>query len=102
VIEGSVLANLREEVRKRLLNLRVETQKAGVGTVEAMVLEGKPSVQIVHHAEALPADLIVMGTHGRSGFSHLMLGSVAERVARSAPCAVIAVPLKLQTEVAAE
>lgn len=47
---------------------------------------------ILRHASTLPADLLVMGTHGRSGFSRLFLGSVTERVVRKAPCPVLTVP----------
>lgn len=46
---------------------------------------------ICHHAEKNDADLIVVGTHGRTGVAHLMMGSVAERVVRHAPCSVLAV-----------
>ena len=46
---------------------------------------------IVGAAEKLPADLIVMGTQGRTGFKHVLLGSVAERVVRKAPCPVLTV-----------
>ncbi|MDP2322043.1 MAG: universal stress protein [Acidobacteriota bacterium] len=47
---------------------------------------------ILRHASTLPADLLVMGTHGRSGFSRLFLGSVTARVVRNAPCPVLTVP----------
>ena len=47
---------------------------------------------ILDRAKHLPADLIVMGTHGRRGFQHLLLGSVAEAVVRHAPCPVLVVP----------
>ena len=50
-----------------------------------------PAPAIVHRAEAIDADLIVMGTRGLSGLSHLMIGSVAERTLRFAPCPVITV-----------
>ena len=53
---------------------------------------GGPVMQITAQAAALPADLLVMGTHGLSGFERLMLGSVAERVLRKAPCPVLTVP----------
>ena len=43
-------------------------------------------------AQALPADLLVMGTHGRSGFHRLFLGSITEKVIRTAPCPVLTVP----------
>ncbi|MGD9680916.1 MAG: universal stress protein [Candidatus Obscuribacterales bacterium] len=56
--------------------------------VEAKVLTGHPSDQIVKYAEAIDADLILMGSHGRSGFKKFLLGSVAEEVTRKATCSV--------------
>ena len=53
--------------------------------------EGRPFVEIVKHAREHAADLIVMGTHGRGGMSHLLLGSVADKVIRTAPCPVMTV-----------
>jgi nucleotide-binding universal stress UspA family protein len=53
------------------------------------LLTGSPAKRIVDHAEETSADLIVMGTHGRSGFDHLLLGSVAEKVVRAARCPVL-------------
>lgn len=63
---------------------------AGVG-VDARVVEGRPKVEILRMAKELPADLLVMGTHGRSGFDRLVLGSVTEKVLRHAPCPVLTV-----------
>ena len=56
------------------------------------VLEGNVASSIVGLAESLPADLVVMGTHGASGFERLMLGSVTEKVLRHASCPVLTVP----------
>lgn len=56
--------------------------------------ESNPWQAIKSVAEALPADLIVMGTHGRTGLEHVLLGSVAERVLRVAPCPVMTVGAK--------
>lgn len=56
------------------------------------VKEGRVVQEILQTARALPADLIVLGTHGRSGFERLLLGSVTERVLRKATCPVLAVP----------
>jgi len=55
------------------------------------VVYGSPVASIVKAAESCGADLIVMGTHGRRGMGHLLLGSVAERVVRLAPCPVLTV-----------
>ena len=52
---------------------------------------GTPHSSILNHAEKGPCDLIVMGTHGRTGVSHFLLGSVAEKVVRHAPCPVLTV-----------
>ena len=52
---------------------------------------GHPAKQIVEYASAINADLIVMGTHGRTGLAHLLMGSVAEHVVRSANCPVLTV-----------
>lgn len=59
--------------------------------VELVRLEGRPSQQIVEYADEIDADLIVMGTHGRGGLDRLLLGSVAERVVRSASAPVMTV-----------
>jgi nucleotide-binding universal stress UspA family protein len=64
---------------------------AGV-EVDTLVERGYAVAHILAHAAARPADLIVIGTHGRSGFERLVLGSVTEKVLRKAPCPVMAVP----------
>jgi nucleotide-binding universal stress UspA family protein len=56
------------------------------------MLEGTAYQEIVREARETNADLIVVGTHGRRGLAHLMLGSVAERVVRNAACPVLTVP----------
>jgi len=58
------------------------------------VLFGSGARCIVDYATEHDIDLIVMGTHGRTGMSHLLMGSVAERVVRTAPCAVMTVRTK--------
>jgi universal stress protein A len=59
--------------------------------VSTQIRHGSAFDGIIYEARAIGADLIVMGTHGRSGLSHLMLGSVAERVIRGAHCPVLTV-----------
>lgn len=58
---------------------------------EMVMLWGRPFVEVVRYAADHGIDLIVMGTHGRTGLSHLMMGSVAEKVIRLAPCPVMVV-----------
>jgi len=65
--------------------------KTGI-KLEAAVDVGLPVRHILDRAASLPADLIVMGTHGAGGFEHLVLGSVTEKVLRRAPCPVLTVP----------
>lgn len=60
--------------------------------VTVVVKEGAAAKEIVRHAETLPADLLVMGTHGRGGFEQLFLGSVTEKVLRSTHVPVLTVP----------
>jgi universal stress protein A len=63
----------------------------GLDIVTATVT-GRPALEIVHYARRHHIDLIVMGTHGRTGVSRALLGSVAEAVVRRAPCRVLTVP----------
>jgi nucleotide-binding universal stress UspA family protein len=59
--------------------------------VQTEVREGTPFYEIIHCAREKDVDLIVMGTHGRSGLVHVLLGSVTEKVVRKAPCPVLTV-----------
>jgi nucleotide-binding universal stress UspA family protein len=58
---------------------------------------GDPATEIVRVANEEKVDLIVMGTHGRTGFSRLLMGSVAEQVVRHAPCPVLTYKASMQT-----
>jgi universal stress protein A len=69
--------------------------------VETAVLGGSAAAAIVRYARANAIDLIVVGTHGRTGMSRVLLGSVAEAVLRLAPCPVLAVPLARAEETTA-
>ncbi len=73
----------------------VAASLAGLGpAIEIRALEGYPPETIVTEAEACGADLIAMGTHGRSGLAHMFLGSTAERVVQRAACPVLTVRRK--------
>lgn len=66
---------------------------AGTGVrVETSVREGRVVHEILERARGWPADVIVMGTHGRGGFERWVLGSVTEKVLRKSPCPVLTVP----------
>ncbi len=80
----------RAEGQKRLDALARKAEKAGV-RVTPLLREGVAWQEITRTAKGKRADLIVMGTHGRTGFAKLFLGSVAERVVATAPCAVLTV-----------
>jgi nucleotide-binding universal stress UspA family protein len=58
---------------------------------EHRLVTGDPATAIVHVAETEGVDMIIMGTHGRSGFTRLLMGSVAEAVVRKAPCPVVTI-----------
>jgi nucleotide-binding universal stress UspA family protein len=64
-----------------------ELSKAGF-KAQAVVEEGDPTQKIIDRAAAWKADLIVMGSHGRKGIDHFLMGSVSEGVTRYAPCSV--------------
>lgn len=59
--------------------------------VERHLVEGDPAQEILHQAKLIPCDLIILGTHGRTGLNRLLLGSVAEQVMRKATCPVLTV-----------
>lgn len=69
-------------------NLRAELEEQGLA-VKTRVIIGTPYRAILDQAVRGRIDLIVMGTHGRTGVEHLLLGSVAERVVRLSPCPVL-------------
>jgi nucleotide-binding universal stress UspA family protein len=80
----------REWATQALEERAAESRGAGIPTL-ARVLGGTPHEAIVATAKQLGADLIVMGTHGRGALERFFLGSVADRVIRSAPCPVLTV-----------
>jgi len=69
-----------------------ETEAGPDAPIGFEVAEGSPATEIVENARRHASDLIVMGTHGRSGFERLLLGSVTEKVLRKAACPVLSVP----------
>lgn len=84
-----VAAQEEEALRKTLDELEVHASES-VQVVRKLIL-GHPFVEIVKYARDNEIDLIVMGTHGRGAIAHMLLGSVAEKVVRKAPCPVLTV-----------
>lgn len=68
-----------------------EQDRDEIGPITRHVSHGRPAAEILRIAEKLGTDMIVMGTHGRSGLAHLLIGSVAEKVVRHAHCPVVCV-----------
>ncbi len=88
---GGAVATL-EDAETRLQHWLAPVRAAGIAC-DVLAVDGSNAAgQIVAAAGTLEADLIVLGTHGRSGFERLLLGSVTEKVVRTAPCPVITVP----------
>lgn len=93
-----ILALAPDEIAAKLEVIATEKLAAHLATIRdtvpqatSAVRHGKASSQIIEAAEEADADLIVMGSHGRTGLSHLLLGSAAEAVVRGAGCAVLVV-----------
>ena len=84
------LRTLKEEEEKRLASLIGKVYQEGV-KVYPIFKEGVPFREIPEAAKEVGADLIVLGTHGRTGLERMMMGSVAERVVRGAPCPIFLV-----------
>jgi nucleotide-binding universal stress UspA family protein len=83
--------NLMNLVEMALADAKQDAVQAGVRRVSTAILKGVPFVEIVSTAQAGAFDVVVMATHGRTGVAHAIMGSVAERVARKAPCSVLVV-----------
>jgi nucleotide-binding universal stress UspA family protein len=84
------LKSYEEEMRARLSDLRTPDSKL---RIERLLKEGEVAATILHVADELACDLIVMGTHGRSRIYQFMMGSVAAAVSREAHCPVVTVKL---------
>lgn len=78
-------------VDRMLVRLVGQVEAAGVACT-SKILEGGAAAEITGRARTIGADIIVVGTHGRTGLAHVLLGSIAERVVRHAACPVLTVP----------
>jgi nucleotide-binding universal stress UspA family protein len=85
------MANATRAYGQKHLDVLVRKAKQAGARVKGLLLEGVPHERIAQAARSKKADLLVIGTHGRTGFAKLFLGSVASRVLAVAPCPVLTV-----------
>lgn len=88
---ASVIDGLEESARKQLDATVTEQDRRELGAAGVVLTSESPAREIARYAHETNADLIVIGTHGRSGLSRMLVGSVAEIVVRLAPCPVLTV-----------
>jgi nucleotide-binding universal stress UspA family protein len=91
VPSSNMLQELAAETDTQLARWQKEAETLGASRVTAAQSIGDPAVEIVEFARTAGADLLVIGTHGRTGLRHAILGSVAERVVRHSPCPVLTI-----------
>ena len=96
--DGSVVASprmmqeLADQAQKHLEEWRADAERlVGAPRVSAERAVGEPAAEIVSFASGRGVDLLVLGTHGRTGIEHALMGSIAERVVRRGHCPVLAV-----------
>jgi nucleotide-binding universal stress UspA family protein len=87
IVDGTTLSSIRAACKHTLEAQLARVEASG----EARVVEGRPTAAVVKVAQDDDAELLVVGTHGRTGLARLALGSVAAVVARDAPCSVLVV-----------
>lgn len=89
-ISGEYLTGLKESSERAIEKLPPEDWGADLSIIRAVV-SGTPFLEIIRYARDQEIDLIIIGTHGRSGLIHALMGSVAEKVVRKAGCPVLTV-----------
>ncbi len=86
-----LVEQLSVELSRKLESWKAEAERRADRPVRQNVLSGDPATEIVRFAREGEFDLVITGTHGRTGLKHLVLGSVAEKVVRQAHCPVLVV-----------
>jgi len=100
VVYGAAPAHLPRDLEDAVIEgvergfTEVKERFSASDDVTTVHLRGEPDAELVDYTKQNPVDLIVMSTHGRTGFGHLILGSVAERVVRTSTCPVMTVKPK--------
>jgi nucleotide-binding universal stress UspA family protein len=93
--QGDSSRQYDDDIRRELERIQPPDDRV---PMEYKLLKGDPAVSIVKEADETACDLIVLGTHGRTGLSRVLMGSVAEHVMRSAPCPVLVMKVPVQVE----
>ena len=87
---ADLMADIEKQAERALKDLVPEEHREKL-TIEHVIRKGVPFLEIVRCAEEMKADMIVCGTHGRTGLKHALFGSVAEKIVRKSPCPVLSV-----------
>jgi nucleotide-binding universal stress UspA family protein len=88
---AGMMGQLLDKIDSLLLQWEQEVQRLGAKRVSSAKAEGIPHLEITRFARENNCNLIVMGTHGHTGVKHALIGSVAEKVVRSADCPVLTI-----------
>jgi nucleotide-binding universal stress UspA family protein len=91
VASPKMLQDLADGAERHLAQWRSDAEGLGAGVVRTEKVAGEPAAEIVAFARDHGVDLLVLGTHGRTGLEHALMGSIAERVVRKAHCPVLTV-----------
>ncbi len=91
VASSKMLDELAEQAKRHLEEWKTIATSLGLTAVQTATAVGEPAYEIVSYAKEQAMDLVVVGTHGRTGLTHALMGSVAERVVRKATCPVLSV-----------
>jgi nucleotide-binding universal stress UspA family protein len=89
-VNQQYLADLLKQASSQVVDLKARAERRGIA-ITTRVATGIPSEEVITAARAEDSDLIVVGTRGKTGLAHILLGSTAERVIRGAPCPVLTV-----------
>jgi nucleotide-binding universal stress UspA family protein len=92
-VNQQYLADLLKNASSQLVDLKGRAERRGIA-VTTRVASGIPSEEVITAARAEDSDLLVVGTRGKTGLAHVLLGSTAERVIRGAPCPVLTVRME--------
>lgn len=90
-VPATYLSELEQRLLDHLAGVAASVREAGV-PCESVIRRGQAAPQVLAYLDEVKPSMVVMGTHGRTGWKHALLGSVAERVVQRAPCPVLVVP----------